>query len=1230
VRGELPPTVHRPTVVCLTDARAEALGPLLEALRRLRRYAVGRAPAVLLASTSDGVDAGDLTRVVVGALDRARTAELLQELYGLRPPPAVLDAWLDTTAGMPGRLVSLACALGPAGLQASRDALAARAATLHRPSAPEGLSPAALTLLAFLVALETPAATGALRALLGGDPHGPLAELVGAGAVTLGPERVTCHARLAPEAFPSALRARCADALERHAGALGGPEAVRLAQAALLRGDGPAAWAHAARACADPELSRSEAIRWLERTASGAPDPEAHALRLARARVLSGDASRALEDLAALPPSATVRALETDALRRAGRRDEARAVAARLLAEGDPSVRAVGALCLARDALDRGDLQGAQERLAGGLGDAEGVPPELQPRALEVGGLVALATGALDRCRARMERCDQRALALGDNVQRARARSVLGMLRLREGDAPGARRLFEDAFALASQEGDTLAGATYLLNLAGAELDTGDLGASLRGLERSVEGFAAVGRYGDLGRALANLSSLLELLGAAGEAREVAGRAVEAAGRHGDALTEAVAGCVLASLDPDRARGAEAMLQGARAVASAGDPARADEWRARTASRMVSLGDLSRAEEALPTGPGGALTALARAELLLHRGDSVALEEGLRAAQEAVGRDPSLEHQLLLGRLAERALGALGRHEEASRMRARARARVSTLAETLPARLAGAFLDAWQGHQEVPEARPAAGATEGSWRRLAGIAQRLNRETRLGPLLEIVMDAVIDLTGASRGFVLLRDEAHALRVRTARNMARQDLEGEDAHLSRSVAERVALSGEALLTVDATADGRLDAAESVHAMRLRSILAVPLTAQGEVQGCIYLDERYRAGAFGEGALEVARAFADAAGLALHNARTRHALRRALRRAERLSHQLERQVDAQRMELEVARQTLSAEGLRGRYDGILGRGPAMTKLLGLVDRVAPTAMSVLLQGESGTGKELVARALHGNSPRASRPFVAENCGAIPETLLESVLFGHVRGAFTGADRSRPGLFEVADGGTLFLDEVGETSPGMQARLLRVLQDGEVRPVGGERTRKVDVRVLAATHRNLAEMVRAGTFREDLYYRLAVVVLPVPALRERREDIPALVSHFLARHGGGVTLDRGALARLVGAPWPGNVRQLENELKRACVLADGVVREADLSPELVLAGASASGTTDAPRGPLDLRGAVEDTERELVTKALQEHHWNQSRAAAALGLSRFGLQKKLKRLGIPTRPR
>jgi serine/threonine-protein kinase PknK len=301
--------------------------------------------------------------------------------------------------------------------------------------------------------------------------------------------------------------------------------------------------------------------------------------------------------------------------------------------------------------------------------------------------------------------------------------------------------------------------------------------------------------------------------------------------------------------------------------------------------------------------------------------------------------------------------------------------------------------------------------------------------------------------------------------------------------------------------------------------------------------------------------------------------------------------------------------------------------MQRMLSLLDRVAPTPMPVLLQGESGTGKELVARAIHDNSPRAHRPFVAENCGAIPETLLESTLFGHVRGAFTGADRARAGLFEAADGGTLFLDEIGEMSPAMQSRLLRVLQEGEVRPVGGERVRRVDVRVVAATHRDLPDMVSRGAFREDLYYRLAVIVVRVPALRDRREDIPDLVAHFL-RQGArrDVSIDRAALAAICAAPWPGNVRQLQSEVLRAVVLAEDLIR----TEHLTVSTETAPGAR-APTGGhtgLDLRNAVEDVERAMVLQALTSHGGNQTHAAKTLGLSRFGLQKKLKRLGISAR--
>jgi transcriptional regulator with PAS, ATPase and Fis domain len=296
--------------------------------------------------------------------------------------------------------------------------------------------------------------------------------------------------------------------------------------------------------------------------------------------------------------------------------------------------------------------------------------------------------------------------------------------------------------------------------------------------------------------------------------------------------------------------------------------------------------------------------------------------------------------------------------------------------------------------------------------------------------------------------------------------------------------------------------------------------------------------------------------------------------------------------------------------------------MRAMLRLVDRVTASDVPVLLAGESGTGKELVARAIHRNGPRGARAFVSENCGSVPEPLLESTLFGHVRGAFTGASATRAGLFDVADGGTLFLDEIGEMPPSMQTKLLRVLQDGEVRPVGGERSRKVDVRVVGATHRDLEAMVAAGTFREDLFYRLNVVGIRVPPLRERREDVPLLVARFVEKHARGrkVKVTRAAMDRLTAFPWPGNVRQLENEIRRALVLAEERIDVAELSDDVARGGPAAARETGH-----GLKARVDALEVQLVREALQRTGGNQTKAAEALGVSRFGLQKMMRRLGI-----
>jgi two-component system response regulator HupR/HoxA len=304
-----------------------------------------------------------------------------------------------------------------------------------------------------------------------------------------------------------------------------------------------------------------------------------------------------------------------------------------------------------------------------------------------------------------------------------------------------------------------------------------------------------------------------------------------------------------------------------------------------------------------------------------------------------------------------------------------------------------------------------------------------------------------------------------------------------------------------------------------------------------------------------------------------------------------------------------------------------------LCDLASRVARHDLSVLLLGESGTGKELMARAIHYASPRLSGPFVVENCAAIPDALLESELFGHKRGAFTGAVEDHVGLFQRADGGTLFLDEIGETSASFQVKLLRVLQEGELRPVGSTRSIPVDVRVLSATHRNLDDDVRAGRFREDLYYRLAGVTLSMPALRERPGDIVPIAEHVLAAACQELglpptRLDDDARRVLMGYAWPGNIRELRNEISRTLALSEGVVlRAADFSNRLLMgqAGVEAAAIPLGTNG--SLRERLDPIEAMLLREVMLRLRWNKTKAAQELGLSRVGLRAKLLRFGLET---
>jgi two-component system response regulator HupR/HoxA len=320
-------------------------------------------------------------------------------------------------------------------------------------------------------------------------------------------------------------------------------------------------------------------------------------------------------------------------------------------------------------------------------------------------------------------------------------------------------------------------------------------------------------------------------------------------------------------------------------------------------------------------------------------------------------------------------------------------------------------------------------------------------------------------------------------------------------------------------------------------------------------------------------------------------------------------------------------------RYSFEGVIGDSPAMQRVFDVMKKVSETDATVLLTGETGTGKDVVAKTIHYVGPRREKRFVAQNCGALPDTLLESELFGHKRGAFTGAHADKQGLFEVADGGTIFLDEVGETEPGMQVRLLRVLQDGEIRPLGSSETHQVDVRVIAATNKDLEQAVEDGRFREDLYYRLRVVQIEVPPLRSRRGDIPALAHHFLdgvsqrmGRELSGFT--NAAMDRLISAQWPGNVRELENEVERLVALAgdERVVGVEMLSDHVRGGGRSGRAGAVGPEisGEANMALAVEALKRHMIMDALRDTG-NKTRAAERLGIPRQSLQKMIKRLEI-----
>jgi len=480
-------------------------------------------------------------------------------------------------------------------------------------------------------------------------------------------------------------------------------------------------------------------------------------------------------------------------------------------------------------------------------------------------------------------------------------------------------------------------------------------------------------------------------------------------------------------------------------------------------------------------------------------------------------------------------------------------------------------------------------------RRLAilyDVGNAINSVVGLPELLEKILATIFEVVPAERGAIMLWNGGEGEWVPAAEHTREGTLARGEIAVSRAIIEEAFSAGGPILSPDATLDSRFGSSDSIEAFEIRSTICCPLVVREERLGVLHLDTREATGAFSEKDAQLAGAIANQAAIAIANARLHDTLRQ---------------------------ENLQLRRALGSRHCIVGESAAIRELVNLVRRLSQTDTTVLLRGESGTGKEVVARTLHALSPRRGKPFVCVNCAAVPETLLESELFGHEKGAFTGASERRIGRFEQANHGTIFLDEIGEMPLNTQAKILRVLQEREFRRVGGTRSLRVDVRLVASTNRDLEAALEVGQFRQDLYYRLKVIEIVLPPLRERLEDIALLCEHFLgeiAREMGRQPpgVEEPALHALEAYSWPGNVRELRNVLERAMVLGVGKRLLPRHLPREV---------RRRSRDPGELAEdlSLSEMERRHISDVLSLTRWNKSRAAALLQISRPRLDRKIR---------
>lgn len=926
-------------------------------------------------------------------------------------------------------------------------------------------------------------------------------------------------------------------------------------------------------------------------------------------------------------------------------------------------------------------------RGAGGVVEAEA-------RAFE--GLALSHVDEVERAQEALAASIRLAEEAKDSRVRGLAYACLGLILQRANQLDEAREVYEQSLRTAQEAGDASIMGTVQLNLALLLKVRGDMAGAIEHFEAALDMGRRSGRRATVRHALAQLADTDLYLGRLARARA----SIEALSAERDSLPAAARGQLyglqgdLFEKLGDYPAAVNAYLRWSQECEKLGSGVDAAEGRllavlAAAQAPRPDLQALMEQVEQAKTQLGesqvhGPLVSLAEARIAIVAGDESrareALDQGLGAARRAQKSELIWRILALRAELEDNSGQAL----MARRDRIEAVAVLEETAARLPPDLREVFWNDARRRALLQSVESAlrVGDPQQAYAPLASGSGSLSRtlssltstplEHRLARLLEInrellgeldldklsarVVGYAVELLRAERGFIILRGTDGALNVHSSSTSP-----GDREHLqfSRSIAERVIETREPIVSVSARGDLRMQSYHSVHQMLLESVACVPIIARhSEAIGALYVETRRRPGHNFTREVPTLRAFADQVALAIETARLvaenrqrADALARKNEELRAAQSELKELLGERTQRLKRARQKLreTQDALNGRfgYHGLVGTSAQMRRCYSLVDRLKDTDVPVLITGESGTGKEVAARAIHRASNRSKAPFLGINCGAIPEHLLESELFGHVRGAFTGADRERKGLLREAAAGTVLLDEIGEMPHKMQAGLLRVLQERKVRPVGGTAEIEVHCRFIFATHRDLRALVAAGKFREDLYYRIHVVEVPLPPLRERLEDIPLLVDHFLGIFSTRYkrerkSLTREAKRRLADYSWPGNVRQLEHTLLNAWILSESTEIEADdleLPTQDARREAAAQGAASVT-APLERRTAAGQaskppskptlsahrrSERERIIEALEACNWNRVKAAELIGIPRRTFYRRLREYKI-----